>query len=45
MWKPRFFTGVVTPLGKPDLTEDGRAVLSRLQEGKWELKESEVTGA
>ncbi|KAL3426238.1 Oxysterol-binding protein-like protein 1 [Phlyctema vagabunda] len=44
-WQPRFFTGSVTPLGKPDLTEDGREALKGLQEGRWELKENEVTGA
>lgn len=44
-WQPRFFTGSVTPLGKPELTEEGREALKNLQEGKWELKESEVTAA
>jgi len=44
-WKPRFFTGTVTPLGKPELTEEGRQVLKALQEQRWELKESGVTGA
>lgn len=44
-WQPRFFTGIVTPLGKPVLTEEGKAVLANLHEGKWDLKESEVTGA
>lgn len=44
-WQPRFFTGVVTPLGKPDLTEEGKAALATLNEGKWDLKESEATGA
>jgi len=44
-WKPRFFTGTVTPLGKPELTEEGRQVLKALQEQRWELKESDVTGA
>jgi len=44
-WKPRFFTGATTPLGKPDLTEDGRELLRGLQEGRWELRQSEVTGA
>ena len=45
MWKPRFFTGATTPLGKPDLTPEGRDVLNGLQEGRWNLEESEVTGA
>jgi hypothetical protein len=44
-WQPRFFTGAVTPLGKPELTEDGREVLMGLQDQRWELKESDVTGA
>jgi oxysterol-binding protein-related protein 9/10/11 len=44
-WQPRFFTGAVTPLGKPELTEEGQEVLKALQEERWELKESDVTGA
>ena len=44
-WQPRFFTGAVTPLGKPELTKDGRDVLDGLHQGKFELKENEVLGA
>jgi oxysterol-binding protein-related protein 9/10/11 len=44
-WKPWFFKGSITPLGKPDLTEEGKAVLQRLQEGKWELDMREEPGA
>ena len=44
-WQPRFFTGAVTPLGKPELTEEGKALLKSLQEQQWDLKESTVTGA
>ncbi|KAG9231438.1 oxysterol-binding protein-like protein [Amylocarpus encephaloides] len=44
-WKPRFFVGAVTPLGKPELTEDGRQVLDNLHQGHFELKENEVLGA
>ncbi|PMD67385.1 uncharacterized protein K444DRAFT_515380 [Hyaloscypha bicolor E] len=44
-WQPRFFIGAVTPLGKPELTDEGKQVLKGLQEGRWELKESEVLGA
>jgi hypothetical protein len=44
-WQPRFFTGSTTPLGKPELTVEGKEALKKLQEGKWELKESEVTAA
>lgn len=45
MWKPRFFVGAVTPLGKPELTDDGREVLRGLQEERWELRENEELGA
>jgi hypothetical protein len=44
-WKPWFFKGTITPLGKPELTEDGQAVLKALQEGKWELDMREEPGA
>jgi len=44
-WKPRFFTGAVTPVGKPDLTSDGILALKKLQEGDYHLEESAVTGA
>lgn len=44
-WQPRFFTGSVTPLGRPELTDDGRETLKKLQQGEWEIKESEITGA
>jgi hypothetical protein len=44
-WKPRFFVGATTPVGKPDLNEEGRNVLKGLHEGNFALKESEVTGA
>lgn len=40
-WKPRFFAGVVTPDGKPDLTEDGKQTLKRLLEGDYHLEENE----
>ncbi|KAK3207383.1 hypothetical protein GRF29_103g870132 [Pseudopithomyces chartarum] len=32
-WQPRFFTGAVTPIGRPDLTKDGEEALKRLHEG------------
>lgn len=38
-WQPRFFTGVVTPLGRPELSDEGREVLNGLHQGKYELKE------
>jgi hypothetical protein len=44
-WQPRFFIGAVTPLGKPELTNDGKEVLSKLQQGDWELQESAVYGS
>lgn len=44
-WKPRFFTGAVTPLGKPELTEDGQKVLEGIRAGNYALNESEVQGA
>ncbi|KAJ5397230.1 hypothetical protein N7509_005343 [Penicillium cosmopolitanum] len=44
-WKPRFFTGAVTPLGKPELTEDGQKVLEGIRAGNYALDESEVQGA
>jgi len=44
-WKPRFFTGAVTPLGKPHLTEEGKQVLKGLAEDDFYLEESKVMGA
>jgi DNA invertase Pin-like site-specific DNA recombinase len=44
-WKPRFFTGALTPVGKPDLTEDGKSALKGLHEGKFELAENKELGA
>jgi len=44
-WVPRFFTGVVTPPGKPELTEEGKNVLRMMHEGNFKLEESRVTGA
>lgn len=44
-WKPRFFTGSVTPLGKPDLSEEGLQALKGLQDGNFKLEESKVLGA
>jgi hypothetical protein len=44
-WQPRFFVGAVTPLGRPELSEDGKEVLKGLQGDVWELRESEVLGA
>lgn len=44
-WQPRFFTAATTPLGRPDLTSDGKQVLQDMQVEKWALSENEVTGA
>jgi hypothetical protein len=44
-WQPRFFTGALTPVGKPDLTEDGRLALKGLHEGRFELEGNKELGA
>lgn len=44
-WKPRFFTGSVTPLGKPELTEEGQKVLQGIRTGDYALEESTEQGA
>lgn len=38
-WTPRFFKGITTPKGKPELTEEGEEELRKLSEGQWELSE------
>lgn len=44
-WQPRFFTGAVTPLGKPELTDDGQKVLEGLRAGEYAMAESTIKGA
>lgn len=44
-WQPRFFTGAVTPIGKPDLTKDGEEALKRLHEENYELPPGQEYGA
>jgi oxysterol-binding protein-related protein 9/10/11 len=44
-WTPRFFTGIVTPLGRPELSDEGVKALQGLHEGNFALKESKDTGA
>lgn len=44
-WQPRFFTGAVTPIGKPDLTEDGEEALKGLHETRFALAENKEYGA
>ena len=41
-WKPRFFTGVFTPEGKPELTEEGQALMANMQKGNYHLEEPRV---
>lgn len=44
-WNPRFFTGAVTPLGKPELTEEGSLALDGLRNEEYKLEESTAKGA
>lgn len=44
-WQPRFFTGAVTPLGRPELTDEGLKVLDGLRSGDYKLDESLTKGA
>ena len=44
-WKPRFFVGALTPVGRPDLTEEGKQALQGMQQGNYHLDESLTTGA
>ncbi|CAF9911145.1 MAG: hypothetical protein GOMPHAMPRED_007322 [Gomphillus americanus] len=44
-WRPRFFTGAVTPVGRPDLTDDGRRAIDGLGKGDYKLTENEEYGA
>ncbi|KAF7164965.1 hypothetical protein CNMCM5623_009343 [Aspergillus felis] len=44
-WQPRFFTGCVTPLGRPELTEEGYKALQGLRHGDYKLAETERKGA
>lgn len=44
-WQPRFFTGAVTPVGKPDLTQDGEKALKGLHEGRYDLEPNKELGA
>jgi hypothetical protein len=37
-WKPRFFIGAVTPVGRPSLTKDGEEALRGLHEGRYTLQ-------
>jgi hypothetical protein len=44
-WQPRFFTGAVTPVGRPELTPDGEAVLVGLKDEHFKLEENKEYGA
>jgi len=44
-WHPRFFTEALKPVGKPDLTDEGRLALQGMQAGDYKLAESEILGA
>ncbi|KAL9114167.1 MAG: hypothetical protein Q9227_001939 [Pyrenula ochraceoflavens] len=44
-WKPRFFTGTTTPLGKPELSEEGKTALRGMEEGNYKLEENADTAA
>jgi hypothetical protein len=44
-WQPRFFTGAVTPVGRPELTEDGVLAMKGLHDDEWRLEENKELGA
>lgn len=44
-WKPRFFTNTIEPLGKPELSEEGKAVLRSMEQNQYDLTETENLGA
>lgn len=44
-WRPRFFTGATTPVGRPEMTAEGEDALRRLGMGDYVLTPATVTGA
>lgn len=44
-WQPRFFTGAVTPVGRPELTLDGEQAVAGLHKGDFVLPENKEYGA
>ena len=44
-WKPRFFSAAVVPRGRPNLSEEGEAVLRGLQKGNYRIEEPGTTNA
>ena len=39
-WRPRFFTGAVTPVGRPDLTDEGEKAVKGLRNDNFDLEEN-----
>jgi hypothetical protein len=39
VWQPVFFSQVTDKGGKPELTDKGREVLNRAQNGEWDIKD------
>ncbi|KAK2747304.1 hypothetical protein FQN57_002202 [Myotisia sp. PD_48] len=39
-WKPRFFTVPINPSGKPELTDEGKEALAKLNRNDFELEEA-----
>jgi hypothetical protein len=44
-WHPRFFTGAVTPVGRPDLTKDGEEALKGLHAENYQLQPNQEYAA
>jgi hypothetical protein len=44
-WQPRFFTGAVTPVGRPDLTKDGEEALKGLHTENYKLQPNQEYAA
>ena len=44
-YNPRFFTETLVANGKPELSDEGRQALKRLQEGNYHLEEDMKTNA
>ncbi|KAI9684030.1 MAG: hypothetical protein M1822_005857 [Bathelium mastoideum] len=45
VWQPRFFTDPLGPNGKPQLSQEGKNLLNRMQQRNWHLEEASETGA
>lgn len=44
-WRPRFFTGVVDPKSKPELSEEGKKLMVGLSDNSYKLEPPEEYGA